>query len=163
MKILLPIDDSACSEAAVRAVIKQFRPKSEVRIVFVDEWPKGLPTSPAIARGSVAEGSVLYTHEEARLRGQGLLDAVAQRLTEASFQATTEIRRGDARREILDCAAEWKPDVIIVASHERRGLDRILLGSVAEGVLAGASCSVEIVRVGGDALTSPPAAMPAGR
>jgi nucleotide-binding universal stress UspA family protein len=146
MKILLPIDDSACSEAAMRAVITQFRPESDVRIVHVDEWPKDLPTSLAVARGSIAEGSVLYTHEEARLRGGDLLNTVARRLTEAGFRATTEMRRGDARREILDCAAEWKPDVIVLGSHGRRGLDRFLLGRVAESVLGGAPCSVEIVR-----------------
>jgi nucleotide-binding universal stress UspA family protein len=146
MKILLPIDDSVCSQAAVRAVITQFRPESDVHIVHVDEWPKGLPTSLPVAQGSVASGSVLYTHEEARLRGGDLLHAVAQRLFDARFCATTEMRRGDARREILDCAAQWKPDVIVVGSHGRRGLDRLLLGSVAEGVLRDAACPVEIVR-----------------
>ena len=50
MKVLLAIDDSACSEAAMQAVIRQFQPQdTEVRVLHVAEWPKGLPTSLAFA------------------------------------------------------------------------------------------------------------------
>jgi nucleotide-binding universal stress UspA family protein len=146
MKILLPIDDSACSEAAVQAVITQFRPESDVRVLYVDEWPKGLPISMAFAEGPAAASSILYTHNEARQRGNDLIAGVAQRLVAAKFHATTEMREGDARHEILDCAADWKPDVIVLGSHGRRGLDRVVFGSVAEGVISDAPCSVEVVR-----------------
>jgi nucleotide-binding universal stress UspA family protein len=58
----------------------------------------------------------------------------------------TEIRRGDARQEILDSAAEWHSDVIVLGSHGRHGLDRFLLGSVSESVVRHATCSVDVVR-----------------
>lgn len=146
MKILLPIDDSACSGAAVEAVIAQFRPDSEVRVLHVDEWPKGLPTSLAFAEGPAAASSILYTHEEARHRANDLIAEAARRLNAAQFRAATEMRAGDARHEILDCAADWQPDVIVLGSHRRRGLDRFMVGSVAESVMRDAPCSVEIVR-----------------
>jgi hypothetical protein len=55
MRVLLAIDDSASSEAAMQAVIKQFRPQeTEVRVLHVVEWPKGLPTLLAFAEGPAA-------------------------------------------------------------------------------------------------------------
>ena len=47
---------------------------------------------------------------------------------------------------IIDSAAEWRADLIVVGSHGRSGIPRFLLGSVAEFVARHAKCSVEIVR-----------------
>lgn len=49
-------------------------------------------------------------------------------------------------RAILESADSWKADVIVMGSHGRRGLDRIVLGSVSESVALHAHCSVEVVR-----------------
>jgi nucleotide-binding universal stress UspA family protein len=48
---------------------------------------------------------------------------------------------------ILDTAAKWHADLIVIGSHGRKGLDRFLLGSVSEAVARHAPCSVQIVRV----------------
>lgn len=147
MKILLAIDDSPCSEAAVEAVLRQFSARqSDVRVLHVDEWPKGMPVSLAFAEGPGSAGNILSAHDEARRRGNELVSRAAARLAAASFQVKTELRRGDARHEILDCAAAWHPDVIVLGSHGRSGLDRFLLGSVSENVMRHATCSVEVVR-----------------
>ena len=53
---------------------------------------------------------------------------------------------GDIRDTIIDAAAEWRADLIVVGSHGQRGIQRFLLGSVAEFVARHAKCSVEIVR-----------------
>jgi nucleotide-binding universal stress UspA family protein len=146
-KILLAIDESACSEAAVEAVLKQFPPEvSDVRILYVDEWPKDMPTYLAFAEGPAAVSNIVSTHNERWRRGEELVGRAAHRLTAAHFRANTEMRRGDARHEILNCAADWRPDVIVLGSHGRRGVDRFLLGSVSEGVVRHAHCSVEVVR-----------------
>ncbi len=147
MRILLAIDESTCSEAATQAVITQFRPQdTEVRVLHVDEWPKGLPISVGFAEGPAAGSDILSIHEEIRRRAEALIAGAARRLEAAQFRVTTEMREGDARDAILDCAAEWRPDVIVLGSHGRRGLDRFLLGSVSENVVRHAACSVEVVR-----------------
>lgn len=147
MKILLAIDDSPCSQAAIQAVISRFRPEGcEVRIVHVDEWPKNLPPSLAFTEGPESARSVMAAHDEMRHRAGQLIDDAKQRLQAAEFQVSTEIRAGDARREILDSAAEWQPDLIVLGSHGKTGLDRFLLGSVSDNVVRHATCSVEIVR-----------------
>jgi nucleotide-binding universal stress UspA family protein len=147
MKILLAIDDSACSEAAVQAVIEQFRPEgSEVRVLHVDEWPKGLSTSLAFAEGPGAASDLVAAHAELRHRAEALIADASRRLKSARFRTQTEMRDGDARHAILDCADEWRPDVVVLGSHGRKGLDRFLLGSVSESVLRHARCSVQVIR-----------------
>jgi nucleotide-binding universal stress UspA family protein len=53
---------------------------------------------------------------------------------------------GDPTREILRVAAHLKADLIVVGTHGRKGLDRLVLGSVAEHIVRRASCPVLVVR-----------------
>ncbi|HEY7288553.1 MAG TPA: universal stress protein [Vicinamibacterales bacterium] len=152
MKILLAIDDSACSNAAADAVIRQFRPReTEVRVLHVDEWPKGLPTSMQFAGGVSAADALCSLHETLRRKNKSLVADVARQLEDTGFSARTELRAGDASHEILDAAAEWQPDVIVMGSHGRRGFNRLVLGSVSDHVVRHADCSVEVIRTAVDA------------
>jgi len=147
MKILLAVDGSSCSEKAVQDVIRQYaRKDTEVRVVHVDEWPKNLPMSSAFARGPHAAADVEAEHEERRRQAAALIDGVKTRLTHAGFQATGVVLRGDARHAILDEAATWPADLIVLGSHGLTGINRILLGSVSDSVSRHAPCSVQIVR-----------------
>jgi nucleotide-binding universal stress UspA family protein len=56
------------------------------------------------------------------------------------------IEEGDPKAVILDCAAKWPADLILLGPHGRKALERFLLGSVSEGVSRHATCSVQIVR-----------------
>ena len=56
------------------------------------------------------------------------------------------IERGSAYAEIVRCAENWGADYIAIGSHGRTGLSRVVLGSVAERVVARASCPVLTVR-----------------
>ncbi len=53
---------------------------------------------------------------------------------------------GDPAASITDAARDWHSDLVVIGSHGREGVDRILLGSVAEGVARKAPCPVLIVR-----------------
>jgi nucleotide-binding universal stress UspA family protein len=147
MKVLLAVDGSPCSEAAVEAVIEQYKSSStEVRVLSVLEWPKGLSPALAFSEGSAAADHVLAVHEEERHRTRGIVERAACRLAQVGFQATTEVREGDARHEIVEAATAWGADAIVVGSHGRRRLERLVLGSVSEGVVRHAPCSVEVIR-----------------
>ena len=50
------------------------------------------------------------------------------------------------RTVIVDAADEWQADLIVVGSHGRTGLQRLVLGSVSQSVVAHAHCSGEVVR-----------------
>jgi nucleotide-binding universal stress UspA family protein len=147
MKLLLAVDDSPYATAVVESVIASFRPEgSEVRVLHVLEWPAPLPLSLAFAEGASAAADVVAFHDAARHRAGEVVDQAASRLRAAGFHVIDEVREGDARHAILDCAAEWQPEVIVLGSHGRRGIGRFLLGSVSEGVVRHAPCSVYVVR-----------------
>ena len=57
-----------------------------------------------------------------------------------------KLRHGLPVREILKCAEEESVDMVVIGSHGRRGLERMLLGSVAEGVVRKAKCPVVTIK-----------------
>ncbi|HZP47336.1 MAG TPA: universal stress protein [Vicinamibacterales bacterium] len=148
MRIVLAIDDSPCSDAAVHAVLDRVKPEeTEVLVLHAVEWPKHLSPAMQFAEGPAAADDVLGIHEEARRRGRLLVERACAALLQSHFSACSEVRdEGDARAVILDRAAEWRADLIVVGSHGRRGLDRWLLGSVSDAVVRHARCSVAVVR-----------------
>jgi nucleotide-binding universal stress UspA family protein len=56
------------------------------------------------------------------------------------------VREGDAAAEILRAAEELRCDLIVMGTHGRTGLGRLLMGSVAEAVLRRAPCAVLAIR-----------------
>jgi nucleotide-binding universal stress UspA family protein len=141
VKVLIPIDDSEFSQAALRAVATQIRPEgSEILVVHVLQ---------PIASAPVPQMDPRYAPElEGRGKeARGLVERAASTLRSSGFKVETAVEKGDIRLEIIDVAAEWKADLIVLGSHGRTGLPRLLLGSVAEFVARNAPCSVQIVRV----------------
>ena len=151
MNILLAIDDSACSAAATHAVVEQFVPAyTRVHVLHADDWPSGMPPSMAFGEGSAAAQHVLGLHRLRRSNAAALLESTAERLRRAGFTTAASLRDGDPRQTIVDCAREWRSDLIVMGSHGKKGLDR-MLGSVSDSVVRHAPCSVEIVRAGSTA------------
>jgi universal stress protein A len=143
MKILLAIDGSKFSEWAVQAVVAQTKPNhADVRILHVIEpipqYADGLSWGYGLQAGNVLE--------EEREQAQGLLAKAARELRDAGFQVETAVEVGDAKAVIVDAAAQWPADLIVLGSHGRKGLERFLMGSVSEAVARHAPCSVQIVR-----------------
>ena len=146
MRILLAIDQSVCSAAAVNSIARQFIPSTtHVDVLHVDDWPRGLPPSEAFIEGSAAAETVLRRHQDQRDRDAALLASTAERLRHAGFSASAALRDGDPQHTIVDCAKEWRSDLIVLGTHDKHGLER-MLGSVSESVARHAPCSVQIVR-----------------
>jgi nucleotide-binding universal stress UspA family protein len=55
------------------------------------------------------------------------------------------VQDGSAAHQLVQAAADWDADLIVVGSRGQSGLERLLVGSVARAVLYHASCSVLIV------------------
>ena len=147
MKVLLAIDDSVYSQAAIRAVIAQVRHDgTEVRVLNVVDWPPSFPESLAFTPGVVSEGPILELHEETLREGERLVALAAEKLRAAGLAATQEVREGDPRNVILERAADWRPDIIVLGSHGRKSAESFLLGSVSENVVRHAPCSVAVIR-----------------
>jgi nucleotide-binding universal stress UspA family protein len=147
MRILLPIDDSPPSRAAVAAIIDQFKPDGvEVRVLNVVEWPKGMSDALAFGEGPTAAGDLLASHDAAFHDADAFTNRAARQLIAAGFVTKAEVVAGAAPATILEYAAAWPADIIVVGSHGRRGVDRLVLGSVSAAVVRKARCSVEVVR-----------------
>jgi nucleotide-binding universal stress UspA family protein len=148
MRIVLAVDDSAHSEAAVKAVVTQFRPAdTEVCVFHAVEWLRELPQSYRFGEGPSYAEDILSKQHQSFENAKQLAARVARQLQAAGFRTTTETPDTDPRHGIIDCAAQRNADLIVMGSHGRRGVERLLLGSVAEAVVRHAPCSVEIVRL----------------
>lgn len=147
MKVLLAIDGSKCSEAAVATLIRQYKPSdTEVLVLHGVDSISLMPVSYTHGVGPVFVQDCMALVEKWRQAGEELVSRTASSLQAAGFKTSTQVGEGDVREIILECARKWKPDLILLGSHGKKGLDRFLLGSVSEAVARHASCSVEIVR-----------------
>ncbi len=144
MKILLAIDGSKFSEATTQAVLKQTQTKdTEVSVLHVVET---LPA--AVGDETRVYISDIEAMRQARLKqGEAVVTRAADLLRLAGFRVSTLVEEGDPVTKIIDRAAAWKADLIVLGSHGLKGFERMLLGSVSEGVARHAPCTVEIVRV----------------
>jgi nucleotide-binding universal stress UspA family protein len=149
MRILLAIDDSKFAEAATLAVLSRVRQDhTQVLVLHAVDWSNFMPTPfPVVGvQPMFSEGQLESIIESETQKAQDLVKTAAERLRSAGFDASTSVRDGDPKMVILDCATEWRADLIVVGSHGRKGLTRFVLGSVSEAVARRAHCSVEIAR-----------------
>jgi nucleotide-binding universal stress UspA family protein len=139
MKILIAVDGSETSEAAIREVV-QTRPRdAQIQVMHVIE-PLPVVESWAYA---VDWQNIL---QDQRKEAEAFVMQDAAALRDAGFAVTTAIEEGVAKSIIVETAGKWPADLVVVGSHGRKGLARFLLGSVSEGVARHAPCSVLIVR-----------------
>ena len=88
--------------------------------------------------GPTCGEDMLAKKDQCFKKAEQLVQRAAEQLQAAGFQTAIAT---------IEQASEWHADLIVMGSHGRKGLDRFLLGSVAESVMRYASCSVEIVRL----------------
>lgn len=148
MRLLLAIDHSASSQAAVEAVLTQFVPaQAEVRVFHAADWQQRLPWAFPFGEGPDTARAVLEWRDKTLDQLRHDLQRAAERLRAAGFGTSVEMsEEGEPAGAILDAAQQWGADLIVVGSHGRSGLDRFLLGSVSDRVVRHARCSVQVVR-----------------
>ncbi|HXG94576.1 MAG TPA: universal stress protein [Blastocatellia bacterium] len=146
MRILLAIDGSSFSDAAVKEVAERPWPLgSELKIISVVEPPL-LPTVETwVPPDNYYESLERAAEDQARATVEKAADIIG-RAQGDHLRVMAEIIRGHPRHVITDEAEEWNADLIVVGSHGYRGLTRLWLGSVSQAVASHAKCSVEIVR-----------------
>ena len=158
MKVLVAIDGSACSEAAVAGVAARPWPAgSEFIVLSAYE----LPLMPTPETWAISPDYCDRLSDAVREHAQTVTDSARAKLTEAfgdSFAVTSEIMAGSPRSAILERAEAWEADLIVVGSHGYRAWERFLLGSVSQAIVSHAKCSVEVVRCKSAQIQQPEAA-----
>ena len=146
MRILLAIDGSPRSDAAVKAVASRPWPSgSEIRIVSAYE----VPISPVPETMVISAEQFDLMESAAREQAESIVEAAAAKIrskADTSISIKTRVLPGSPRIAILDESEDWKADLIVVGSHGYGTLQRFLLGSVSHAVVSHAKCSVEVVR-----------------
>src|SRR5262249_537666 len=86
--------------------------------------------------------------EDAEHAAKAIVKSASDTLSRSGHKISIETPQGSPKQFIIDYARRWGADLIMVGSHGSSATTRFLLGSVAQSVLQGAPCSVEIVRNG---------------
>jgi nucleotide-binding universal stress UspA family protein len=147
MRVLLAVDGSAHSDAAVEEVAsRQWPSGTEVEVLTVVHSNVPLLPDPAFVMAAIR---VERTHELLE-QAPKLVDPAADRIRRQAPQLTvvTKVLEGSPAAVILKEAADWGADLIVLGSHGRSPVRQALLGSVASGVAAAAGCTVEIIKRG---------------
>lgn len=139
MKMLLSLDPYGSSDLALAEAVKQAKQQNaELVILAVAETFQDPEHS---YEGLVAASEELLSRAKNNME-KVKLEAIRQGITPKMLVET-----GPApAQNILDCAAHEKASLIIMGHREKKGLDRILLGSVASKIVSQAPCSVLVVR-----------------
>jgi len=142
MKVLVAIDNSPSSETLLEAAVTRAWPANTTFCVLHVVNLQRFERLPALI-------------EDATREGERLVQEGARRISGAGYEAFPKTSPGHPRSDISCFAKEWGADLILVGSHGHGAVGRFLLGSVAQGVLRTAPCSVEIVRTAPVSASSP--------
>lgn len=133
--IVAPFDFSDDSREAVALANELAVDSSDLHVLHV--IPPLVVSEPGVVWGAVDDASRINHAREEMKKALEYLNAPDIHL---------EVRIGDAGHQICNFAEEVGAGLIIVGSHGRTGLKRVLLGSVAERVTRHAACPVLVVK-----------------
>lgn len=136
-KILVPLDGSDLAEAALETAIDILNQQPTTTLLLL----RAAETRPSSASDPVLDKARAVREAESYLNG------VAAGLRECGItRVRTAVWYGPAAPTIVEAAALENVDLIILTSHGRGGVGRLIFGSVAESVLHGTRTPILLVR-----------------
>jgi nucleotide-binding universal stress UspA family protein len=136
--ILVPLDGSPSAEAALPAAQALVR-SSGARLVLALAQAADTPGGMTELSWTVPE---MQTDDQAATT---YLDGMARRLTAEGLTVSTQILIGSPTTALVQYAARAQADLIVMATHVRQGVDRVLYGSIAWEVVQHAGCPVMLI------------------
>lgn len=145
-RVLVPTDGSGHADAALERAISLIGDLEDETGGEVDcHVLSAIDVAPAeVSEGSDLRLDRLESHTEA------VVEDAVDRAEAAGIEVTSAVRYGSIYRSITTYATRHDVDLIVIGTHGRSGLDRLLLGSVTERVLRTAPVPVLTVKAGGD-------------
>ena len=144
MKILIGVDDSPHSRAAVEYVRKMTWPKDSTIEVLSVVRPVVALYAEAYVPGPTYVGTM---NEEVTRFHQETAAKAERELQRTGLRTEARILNGDPRTELVEAARAERADLLVVGSHGRTGMAKLLMGSVASYVVTHAPCSVMVVKL----------------
>src|SRR5450755_2736385 len=142
-KILVPVDGSAPSDAAVALAVRLARDQdAKLLFVHVCEVAKiaAMVSMPTVG---VDPSYALNAEREA---GEGALRDACESAQRGDIAAESAMEDGSSVDTIINVARRQAADLIVIGSHGRGGISRAVLGSVAEGILRHSDIPVLVTR-----------------
>lgn len=134
-KIVVPVDFSEDSFAAIDTALELVAGPSSLYIVYV--LPVFDPAEPDVVWSTVND-------ETRRRHGE---QALRERLSDAKYKGVNlHVLFGEPGHKITELAGSEGAELIVLSSHGRTGISRLLIGSVAEKVVRLAHCPVLVLR-----------------
>jgi nucleotide-binding universal stress UspA family protein len=144
-KLLVATDGSPLSKKAVRSAI-DLAAALGAELVALYVVPR-YPVSYFEGGVTIPAQEVSRIEEQWSQKGQAVVDAVLQTATAAGVKAKAVVSRSELVAEsILAAVKKHRCDLVVMASHGRKGLKRILLGSETQQVLTHGSVPVLVLR-----------------
>jgi nucleotide-binding universal stress UspA family protein len=144
-RILIPTDGSKLSAKAVQTA-QQLAELTGAQLVFLNVVPR-YPVSYFEGGISVSAGEVGQIEKQWADKAQAMVDQLKAKAEARGFKAKAVILRSDLVAEtVIACAKKNKCDLIVMASHGRKGIKRLLLGSETTHVLTHSPLPVLVLR-----------------
>lgn len=146
MKILIATDGSEFSKAAIEECCKNYiRPDAEVRMVSVYEDAYPIAAEPFAVSPDYYQEMIDAAENQAKSFVEEAAEIYRKHFPDNGHRMSTKVLRGSAAPQIIDEAESWGADMIVTGSHGRGFWGR-MLGSVSDGVVHHAPCSVLVIR-----------------
>ena len=139
-KVLVPIDGSPQSDTALEYALEEFADEEITVLYVIDPIDAGY-SSPVGMPGGSEEW-----YQSAQTESEALFEEAQEVADEYGVTLDTAEELGRPSRPIVELAEEDGYDQVVMGSHGRSGVSRILLGSVAETVVRRATVPVTVVR-----------------
>lgn len=142
-EILVPLDGSSLAEAALphaTAIAKAF--VSRITLIFVAE-PLGVYAQQSVVTPPMIAPPVDLEIEDNERK---YLEQMVRRVVMDGVDAKYVLKEGDPASEICDYTVAGKMDLIVMSTHGRSGIKRLVYGSVADRVLREATVPVLLIR-----------------
>jgi nucleotide-binding universal stress UspA family protein len=143
-KVLVAIDDTGLSDVVVQSLSAQMQPDQTDVLVLQIVEPLMYSAPPEMAPGYQPE--MAARRKERQERAKSSVDSAVDVLSKSGFKVTSDVIESEIKEGILDMAAKWGADLIVVTSHARKGVAKFLHRSVAEGIVHKAPCSVLVLK-----------------
>jgi len=139
-RLLVPVDGSDPADAALEFALEEC-PDADITALSVID-----PTDVGYGSIEAAPSTLEHLQESAEERTEQVLEEATARAAEHGVELTTETVIGMPSRAIVEWAENNDIDGIVIGSHGRQGVTRVLLGSVAETVVRRSPVPVTVVR-----------------
>jgi nucleotide-binding universal stress UspA family protein len=139
-RLLVPVDGSDPADAALSYALEEY-PDAEITVLTVID-----PTEMGYGSMEAAPSTFDRLQQAAEDRAERVLEDATSMAAAHDRDVTTETVLGVPSREIVEWVEEHDVDGVIVGSHGRQGVTRVLLGSVAETVVRRSPVPVTVVR-----------------